>query len=157
MRKTVAAGIAVLGLAVAIPQVAYSAERTEKDATYTLAQIAAHDTALDCWSAVSGGVYNLTGWVAKHPGGSSVITGMCGVDGTAAFLSAHSASSSSSSDDDDDRSLSSDKDDSDDDADDRDDDSERATSPTTSSDESSDDELRRRLRRRLRRELGRLR
>ena len=57
--------------------------------TYTLAQIKAHKSASNCWSAVNGKVYNLTTWVKKHPGGASVIKSMCGRDASAAYKSQH--------------------------------------------------------------------
>jgi cytochrome b involved in lipid metabolism len=57
--------------------------------SYTLIEVAKHDVSSDCWSVVSGGVYNLTSWIAKHPGGESAIKGMCGVDGTTGFLAQH--------------------------------------------------------------------
>jgi len=63
-------------------------------ATYTLAQVAAHSTPSDCWSVVSGGVYDLTAWIGRHPGGSSTITAMCGTDGTASFTAQHGSSAS---------------------------------------------------------------
>ena len=63
-------------------------------ATYTLAQVAAHNTVTDCWSAVSGSVYNLTTWIPRHPGGAGVIKAMCGVDGTASYTSMHKGSAS---------------------------------------------------------------
>jgi cytochrome b involved in lipid metabolism len=56
---------------------------------YTMADVAAHSTAADCWSVVSGNVYDLTKWIPQHPGGAGVIEGMCGVDGTAAFEGQH--------------------------------------------------------------------
>lgn len=58
-------------------------------AKYTLAQVATHSTPTDCWSVVSGGVYNLTSWIAQHPGGQFPIISMCGKDGTTMFLNAH--------------------------------------------------------------------
>ena len=63
-------------------------------AKYTAAQVKGHSAPTDCWSIVSGGVYNLTAWVGVHPGGPAVIRSMCGSDGTAAFTSMHSASAS---------------------------------------------------------------
>lgn len=57
--------------------------------SYTLVQVSSHNSSTDCWSVVSGSVYNLTNWIAKHPGGQSAIKGMCGVDGTAGFLGQH--------------------------------------------------------------------
>lgn len=57
--------------------------------TFTMAQVATHSTQNDCHSVVSGSVYNLTAWIAQHPGGASAIIGMCGKDGTASFMSQH--------------------------------------------------------------------
>lgn len=57
--------------------------------SYTLAAVKAHKSAANCWSAVNGKVYNLTKWIAKHPGGSSVIKAMCGKVATAAFTGQH--------------------------------------------------------------------
>lgn len=62
-------------------------------ATYSLANVKAHATAKDCWSVVGDGVYNLTDWIARHPGGPDVITAMCGVDGTAMYASQHKGAS----------------------------------------------------------------
>jgi cytochrome b involved in lipid metabolism len=68
--------------------------RVTATSTFTLAQVAAHGSAADCWSAVSGGVYNLTKWIGKHPGGQAVIKSMCGVDGTALYEGQHKGSTS---------------------------------------------------------------
>jgi cytochrome b involved in lipid metabolism len=62
--------------------------------TFSLAQVSAHSTVADCWSVVSGGVYNLTTWIGEHPGGAGVIKAMCGKDATVSFQSMHSSSSS---------------------------------------------------------------
>jgi cytochrome b involved in lipid metabolism len=56
---------------------------------YTLADVAKHATAADCWSAVNGGVYDLTAWIPKHPGGKPLVIAMCGIDGTAMYESQH--------------------------------------------------------------------
>ena len=55
----------------------------------TMADVAQHSTPDDCWSAVNGNAYDLTSWIAQHPGGEQVIVQMCGVDGTAGFTSQH--------------------------------------------------------------------
>jgi cytochrome b involved in lipid metabolism len=65
--------------------------------SYTLAQVATHKSTTDCWSVVNGGVYDLTKWIGKHPGGPGVIEAMCGVDGTAAYNGQHKGSSSAAS------------------------------------------------------------
>lgn len=58
----------------------------EKDAQYTLADIAEHATADDCWFAIEGKVYNVTDFIAsgKHGGGDAIIKG-CGLDATEMF------------------------------------------------------------------------
>lgn len=56
---------------------------------YTLAQVSTHKTPEDCWSVVSGSVYNLTSWIASHPGGAGAIISMCGIDATKEYLGQH--------------------------------------------------------------------
>jgi len=51
--------------------------------------VAGHATAGDCWSVVSGIVYDLTTWIPQHPGGSGVIENMCGRDGTKSYNGQH--------------------------------------------------------------------
>lgn len=54
-----------------------------------MAQVKAHSKGSDCWTAISGKVYNLTPWEDQHPGGSAPILALCGTDGTAAFTDQH--------------------------------------------------------------------
>lgn len=56
---------------------------------YTLSQVASNNRSASCWSIIDGSVYDLTNWIASHPGGSSAITSLCGVDGTASFKAKH--------------------------------------------------------------------
>ena len=72
------------------PTGAHTAVAAEK--SYSLASVRKHRTATDCWSAVNGGVYNLTRWIGKHPGGASAILSICGKNGSAAFNSQHGGS-----------------------------------------------------------------
>jgi cytochrome b involved in lipid metabolism len=60
---------------------------------YTMAQIAAHKTPTDCWTVVRGNVYELTKWIATHPGGEEAIISLCGIDGTTAFEGQHDGQS----------------------------------------------------------------
>lgn len=60
-----------------------------KAGTYTLDHVAPHNSATSCWSVINGGVYDLTSWIAKHPGGTQAILGLCGKDGSAAFNGQH--------------------------------------------------------------------
>ncbi len=57
--------------------------------TYTLAQVAAHGSSENCWTTINGNVYNLTDWIAKHPGGAGRIIAICGKDGSKAFGGQH--------------------------------------------------------------------
>jgi cytochrome b involved in lipid metabolism len=61
--------------------------------TFTLAQIATHNTQSSCYSAISGKVYNLTSFFSGHPGGSAAILSLCGHDGTAGFMAQHGGAS----------------------------------------------------------------
>jgi cytochrome b involved in lipid metabolism len=64
------------------------------EATYTLADIAIHNTQADCWTLVFDKVYNITTYIRNHPGGASSISKICGKDGTAIFDNKHGGSSS---------------------------------------------------------------
>ena len=55
----------------------------------TLSEISTHDTTTDCWTAVDGTVYDLTGYIQQHPGGAGAVSNLCGIDATAAFKSQH--------------------------------------------------------------------
>lgn len=61
--------------------------------TFTMTQVATHNSAASCYSVVSGVVYDLTSYVSKHPGGQSAIKSICGVDGTAGFSGQHGGQS----------------------------------------------------------------
>ncbi len=63
-------------------------------ATYTVADVAVHNTSADCWVIINNNVYDLTDFITSHSGGASVIGAQCGKNGTASFNSGpHSASS----------------------------------------------------------------
>jgi len=62
-------------------------------ASYSMTQVKTHRTAANCWSVVGANVYNLTGWVKKHPGGAGHVVAMCGKNATVAFTKKHSGSS----------------------------------------------------------------
>ncbi len=59
-------------------------------ALYTFAEVKSHNKAEDCYSSVSGNVYDFTAWINKHPGGKMPITFfMCGKDATKVFNLKH--------------------------------------------------------------------
>lgn len=49
----------------------------------TMAEIARHSTANDCWMVIGGSVYDLSSFT-NHPGGSTYVP-YCGTDATVAF------------------------------------------------------------------------
>ena len=59
---------------------------------FTLAQVRANNSAASCWTIIEGDVYDLTKWIEQHPGGSGVIKGLCGADGTKSFENQHGGS-----------------------------------------------------------------
>jgi uncharacterized membrane protein len=61
--------------------------------TYNAADLKKHASAASCWSAINGNVYDLTKWINQHPGGSSVIKALCGIDGSSMFNGQHGGQS----------------------------------------------------------------
>jgi cytochrome b involved in lipid metabolism len=66
-----------------------SQQTTSSDQSYTLAVVATHNSQPSCWTAVNGSVYDVTKWIAQHPGGAQAILSLCGKDGSAAFNNQH--------------------------------------------------------------------
>ena len=58
----------------------------------SISEVKKHNSRDDCWSIVSGKVYNLTSFVQQHPGGIELISSICGIDGSAAFSNQHGSS-----------------------------------------------------------------
>jgi cytochrome b involved in lipid metabolism len=56
---------------------------------YKMSTVKKHKTKKSCWTVVGTGVYDLTKWVKKHPGGQSRILAMCGKNATKAFRAQH--------------------------------------------------------------------
>ncbi len=57
--------------------------------SFTLAQVATHNSEADCYSAINGNVYDLTAFINKHPGGDRNILRICGLDGSSLFNGQH--------------------------------------------------------------------
>jgi cytochrome b involved in lipid metabolism len=52
--------------------------------SYSLTEVALHNTPTDCWMAIDGKVYDVSNYALKHPGGDTVYQG-CGQDATKLF------------------------------------------------------------------------
>ena len=58
---------------------------TVSQTSYTIAEIAKHNTSSDCWLLIDGNVYNVGKFLGSHPGGTSTILPYCGKEATNAF------------------------------------------------------------------------
>jgi len=50
-----------------------------------LETVAQHNLPSDCWLVINNNIYNVTDFIANHPGGEKNITDYCGKDATQAF------------------------------------------------------------------------
>jgi len=55
----------------------------------TLAEVSKHNTKSDCWIIIDGKVYDVTSWLAKHPGGEKIIMSYGGMDATDVYDAFH--------------------------------------------------------------------
>lgn len=60
-------------------------------ATYTKADVAKHNNREDLWIIISGKIYDVTGWLPDHPGGTRPLLQNGGKDATAMFNLMHKA------------------------------------------------------------------
>lgn len=55
---------------------------------FTVSDVAKHNTESDCWTIISGNVYDITSYIPYHPGGAEILRA-CGTDGTTLFNTRH--------------------------------------------------------------------
>ena len=79
----------VLRGAAATPAASATPTPVATTAGYTMAQVAANNSAKSCWAVIEGSVYNLTAWINSHPGGSGAILSLCGTEATSSFKGKH--------------------------------------------------------------------
>lgn len=60
--------------------------------TFTVAEVAQHNTVNDLWMIIAGDVYDITSFVSAHPGGKAVLVQNAGNDVTAKFKIFHKSS-----------------------------------------------------------------
>lgn len=56
----------------------------EEDRVITMDEIAQHNSADDCWTAINGAVFDISEYTSRHPGGTEILKA-CGTDGTSLF------------------------------------------------------------------------
>lgn len=49
-----------------------------------LSEIATHNSKDSCWTAIDGGVYDITNFISKHEGGDRILA-VCGINGSDLF------------------------------------------------------------------------
>ena len=63
--------------------------RSQSVRIITNAELQAHAEPNNCWISISGKVYDVTGWLDKHPGGQMPLINQGGRDATDAFAAFH--------------------------------------------------------------------
>jgi len=58
--------------------------------SYTMAEVAKHNSPSDCWIVLNGEVLDVTSFLQDHPGGEKAIVGFAGRDASAMFNAIHS-------------------------------------------------------------------
>ncbi|MFA4931034.1 MAG: cytochrome b5-like heme/steroid binding domain-containing protein [Patescibacteria group bacterium] len=57
----------------------------DQTATYVPSEVAGHNLANDCWVIIKDKVYDVTDFIAVHPGGPEAIIPNCGTEATTVF------------------------------------------------------------------------
>ncbi|XP_033628616.1 acyl-CoA 6-desaturase-like [Asterias rubens] len=66
-----------------------SSAQVSKKSTYTWDEVKEHSSKTDKWVVIENGVYDVSKWVTRHPGGFKVLSHYAGEDATDAFVAFH--------------------------------------------------------------------
>lgn len=61
-----------------------SQSQPEKTKAFTPEEVARHASKNDCWTIISGNVYDITTYINRHPGGAEIVRA-CGKDANSLF------------------------------------------------------------------------
>jgi cytochrome b involved in lipid metabolism len=61
------------------------ATSTTSGKSFSSSEVATHASTTDCWLIINNTVYDVTTFLAEHPGGAAVIIPYCGKEATRAF------------------------------------------------------------------------
>jgi putative Ca2+/H+ antiporter (TMEM165/GDT1 family) len=64
---------------------------TSDQEVFTASEVADHNSKQDCWTIISGSIYDITEYIPRHPGGDEILAA-CGTDGTTLFTQRTDAS-----------------------------------------------------------------
>lgn len=79
------ASVLVAGLLVFLwPDSSDSNQTVDTSRVFSLAEVEKHGTENDCWTVIDGGVYDITSYIGRHPGGNEILRA-CGADSTQLF------------------------------------------------------------------------
>lgn len=57
---------------------------TKDNRVYSRTEVRAHSSDSDCWTIIRDGVYDITAYILRHPGGDEILRA-CGIDATSLF------------------------------------------------------------------------
>ena len=63
----------------------YAQSQNTPSVALTMDELAKHDSANSCWLLINGKIYDVTSFIAAHPGGDMTILNSCGTDATQAY------------------------------------------------------------------------
>lgn len=68
------------------PNVQISASISKQsNSSFSLSDVAKHNTNNDCWYVINNNVYNVTNYLSVHSGGPQILAQYCGKDATTAY------------------------------------------------------------------------
>lgn len=66
------------------PESSTKESTSTSSSTFTAAEVAQHKTQSDCWTIIDTGVYDITSYIPRHPGGDEILKA-CGTNGSDLF------------------------------------------------------------------------